>query len=167
MIIIIISTVIREWNSLPLNFRALNSLSTFTHAITSDINVSNAEEIYHHFFDFGDRIQKFKNSKFKYLHIKIWLIQIRICPLCTLRKVKHAYHFFFSWTKYAESRNELFDNISAFAILQLFIHIFCFGEMPELVRLWMIFILKNQNDFDYVYTFLSKCASWNLYVNSF
>lgn len=45
---------IREWNSLPVNIRELNSLKTFTDVIAFGDNISNAKNPPPTYFSFGD-----------------------------------------------------------------------------------------------------------------
>lgn len=71
-----------ERNFLPLNIRELNSLKTFTNAITSGDNISNAKKPPPPYFSFGDGIQNPIHTKLRRnCMLKCDLFKYNICSM--------------------------------------------------------------------------------------
>lgn len=95
-------------------------------------------------------------------------------PSCTCGKVEDTYHYFFSCTKYARARDELFNNVFKIRNLNIVNTMCCSGAMLQLVivlmklcSLWFTFSSKNLNvfrnvlHFIYLYLFYSAIRNFS------
>lgn len=149
----LIPTVIGEWNSLPLHIREVNSLSTFINLITSDKDILNINKSPPSYFSFGDRFYNIIHTKLRHnciLNCDLFRYNIIDSPLCTCGKVEDTYHYFFSCTKYACARNELFNNVFKIQNLNLVNpHVLLWGDVT-------ISDSINENLFSMVHLFIKK-----------
>lgn len=149
----LIPTVIGEWNSLPLHIREVNSLSTFINLITSDKDILNINKSPPSYFSFGDRFYNIIHTKLRHnciLNCDLFRYNIIESPSCTCGKVEDTYHYFFSCTKYARARDELFNNV--FKIRNLNIvntHVLLWGDVT-------VSDSVNETLFSMVHLFIKK-----------
>lgn len=149
----LIPTVIGEWNSLPLHIREVNSLSTFINLITSDKDILNINKSPPSYFSFGDRFYNIIHTKLRHnciLNCDLFRYNIIDSPSCTCGKVEDTYHYFFSCTKYARARDELFNNV--FKIRNLNIvntHVLLWGDVS-------VSDSVNETLFSMVHLFIKK-----------
>ena len=105
-------SVIRDWNSLPMDTRNANSLRSFKYKLNTDIKLPPV------YFNDGTRHGQIYHSRLRTgcssLNSHLYAKHLIDCPLCICGEVEDTNHYLLQCDRYADLRRDMLNTITTF-----------------------------------------------------